>query len=363
MAVQTIQAIHATPRRGVFAVTGGGSLLVSQLLAAPGASATVLEVHIPYAEQALREFLNATPEQACSAQTARALAMRCLMRARTLGGDFGFAITASLATNRPKRGRHRAHVAFHDAERLLAWEFGLNDDAWAHGRERRALEEQQVAAFALRALAFCLGVADEPGTAGDLALGGPYAPVVLGERSHYPRRSFKALLPGAFNPLHDGHRAMREDAARRLGTAVAFELCVANVDKPPLDYFELNRRLGQFDEAQVVVTSTPTFDAKARAFGGAVFVLGADTLRRVAEPRYYGGVGDRDRAVEVLRTLGCSFLVYGRVDEGGIFRTLADLALPPALAALCTGVSEAEFRYDLSSTTIREFEACKQQRP
>ena len=359
MAVQpelAIQAIHATPRRGVLAVTGGGSLLLSQLLAVPGASATILEAHIPYAEQALREFLNAKPEQACSPQTARGLAMRCLVRARALGGDFGFAITASLATNRSKRGRHRAHVAFHDAERLWAWECGLNNGPAlaAHRRQQRAREERRVAAFSLRALAFCLGVADEPSIAGDLALGGPYAPVVLGERSHHPERPFQALLPGAFNPLHDGHRAMREDAMRRLGTAVEYELCVANVDKPPLDYFELNRRLDQFDAAEVVVTSTSTFDAKAKAFGGAVFVVGADTLRRVAEPRYYGGVGARDQAVETLCMLGCSFLVYGRIDEGGTFRALSDLALPPALAALCTGVPEAEFRYDLSSTMIRE---------
>ena len=355
MSAQPIQAIHATPRRGVFAVTGGGSLLLSQLLAVPGASATVLEAHIPYAERALREFLNAEPEQACSARTARALAMRCLVRARALGGDFGFAITASLATNRPKRGRHRAHVAFHDAERLRAWEFGLDGDApSAYGREQRAREEQRLAAFALRALAFSLGAADEPEIVGDLALGGPYAPVVLAERSHYPERPFKALLPGAFNPLHDGHRAMREDAARRLGVAVHFELCVVNVDKPPLDYFELNRRLGQFREAEVVVTSTPTFVAKAKALGDVAFVVGVDTLRRVAEPRYYGGVQARDSAVEALRALGCSFLVYGRVDERGTFRALADLALPPALAALCTGVPEAEFRSDLSSTLIRK---------
>ena len=354
MSAQTIQAIHATPRRGVFAVTGGGSLLLSRLLAVPGASATVLEAHIPYAGQALREFLSAKPEQACSAPTARALAMRCLVRARALGGDFGFAITASLATDRPKRGRHRAHVAYHDAEQLRAWEYSLDDARSAHGTERRAREEQQVAAFALEALAFSLGVADEPGKGGEVALGGPYAPVVLAERSHYPQRSFEAVLPGAFNPLHEGHRAMREDAARRLGVAVDFELCVANVDKPPLDYFELNRRLSQFREAEVVVTSTPTFAAKAEALGGVAFVVGVDTLRRIAEPRYYGGVQARDDAIGTLHRFGCSFLVYGRIDERGAFRTLSDLALPPALAALCTGVPEAEFRRDLSSTLIRE---------
>ena len=184
-------------------------------------------------------------------------------------------------------------------------------------------------------------------------MGGSFAPVVLGERSHHAARTFEAVLPGAFNPLHDGHRAMRNDAEKRLGAAVGFELCVANVDKPPLDYFELNRRLRQFHEEEVVVTSTPTFVAKARALGGVVFVTGADTLARIAEPCYYGSVRARDRAIEELRALGCSFLVYGRVDVHGAFQTLADLVLPSGLADLCAGVPEAEFRSDLSSTAIR----------
>ena len=348
-------AIHGTPRRGVLAVAGGGSALLSELLTVPGASSTVLEAHVPYAEQALQEFLGGKPAQACSASTARALALRCLLRARTLGGHFGFAITAALATNRPKRGRHRAHVAYHDAELLRAWELELNDsvlDALV-GADRRAREECLVAAFALEALAFSLGAGDEPSIAADVASGGPYAPVVLGERSHYSACSFNAVLPGAFNPLHSGHRAMREDAAKRLGTAVGFELCAVNVDKPPLDYFELNRRLRQFHDNEVVVTSTPTFVAKARALGSVVFVVGADTLARIAEPRYYDGLQARDRAIEELRALGCRFLVYGRVDGHGAFQTLDDLALPPSLASPCTGVPEAEFRYDLSSTALR----------
>ncbi len=370
MAPALVAAIHATPRRGVLAVTGGGSALLSELLTVPGASRTVLEAHVPYAEQALREFLGGEPEQACSAPTARALAMRCLMRARVLGGDFGFAITASLATHRPKRGAHRAHVAFHDADALRTWEFGLHDgqrhariehasaapigDRCApHGSGERAREERLLTDFALQALAFSVGAADEPCVVGELAVARPFAPVVLGERTHHAARRFEAVLPGAFNPLHDGHRAMRDDAARRLGTAVGFELCVANVDKPPLDYLELNRRRRQFRDEEVVVTSTPTFVAKAKALGSVVFVVGVDTLARVAEPRYYGGVRARDQAVADLRALGCSFLVYGRVDMHGAFRTLADLALPPALAELCTGVPESEFRSDLSSTAIR----------
>src|SRR5207245_755539 len=42
------------------------------------------------------------------------------------------------------------------------------------------------------------------------------------------------LLPGSFNPLHLGHTTLADIAAKRLGSPVAFELSIANVDKPEL---------------------------------------------------------------------------------------------------------------------------------
>ena len=149
-----------------------------------------------------------------------------------------------------------------------------------------------------------------------------------------PSDDFDAVLPGAFNPLHDAHRAMRADAARRLGRPVGYELCIANVDKPRLDYLDLNPRLAQFARDEVVVTNTPTFVAKARALGGGIaFVVGVDTLVRIAAARYYGGAEARDAAFAELAAMGCTFLVYGRADDHGAFKTLAETTLPPALAA------------------------------
>ena len=171
-----------------------------------------------------------------------------------------------------------------------------------------------------------------------------------------------AVLPGAFNPLHHGHRAMRADAAQRLATDVGYELSIANVDKPPLDYIELSRRLAQFAEQDLVVTNAPTFLAKARALGGGTFVIGVDTLSRIAEPRYYGGEAARQQALAEMQALGCRFLVYGRCLQG-VFKTAAQLALPDELAAMCGNVPESEFRVDASSTAIRRGEPRHWARP
>ena len=346
-----VVAIHNAPAKGVFVVTGGGSALLSRLLTVPGASATVLEASVPYASQALTDYLGMAPAQWCSAETTRALAMQAFSRANALGGEFGFAITASLATNRPKRGEHRAYLAYQHAQATRVWTLTLAKDA------RSRLEEEDLVTDAgMAALAYSLGIEAAPDLPCEEAFGNAaLAELFRGERQVVAQQRFDAVFPGAFNPLHDGHRAMRADAARRLGRPVAYELCIANVDKPPLDYLDLNPRLAQFDTADVVVSNTPTFVEKARALGGGVtFVVGADTIARIAEPRYYGGTQKRDAALAELEESGCGFLVYGRLGAGADFNTLADMTLPRRLAALCVGVSEAEFRSDVSSTALRD---------
>ena len=276
------------------------------------------------------------------------MAVRAFLRAVELGGDFGFAVTASLATTRPKRGALRAHLAFQDALSTRTWRLTFEGTAG----DRRE-QERTLAAVAVEALAHALGVGDAPRVAGNHAQGDKkLAELMLGKRARIGDAVLAAVLPGAFNPMHDGHRRMRTDAKRRLGRGVSYELSIANVDKPPLDYHELNTRLGQFDAGEVVLTNAPTFLDKARTLGGVVFVVGADTMRRVAESRYYGGAEQRDVAIEELAALGCRFLVYGRLD-GGVFTTLSDLTLPPSLEAISSGVPESEFRIDLSSTARR----------
>ena len=163
----------------------------------------------------------------------------------------------------------------------------------------------------------------------------------------------RCLLPGSFNPVHEGHRRMLATGAARLraGARAAFELAIVNPDKPPLSPEDAAARLAGFagDEA-VWLTRSPTFPEKARIFPGATFAVGVDTIARIAEPRYYGGPEGLARAIALLGQ--CRFLVFGR-RAGTRFATLASTALPEALRALCDGVSEAEFRADISSTELR----------
>ena len=163
-----------------------------------------------------------------------------------------------------------------------------------------------------------------------------------------------AVLPGSFNPLHEGHRRLAKVAGELLQVAVAFELSVTNVDKPPLAAADVRGRLAQFaGDACLELTRAPTFVEKSRLFPGTAFVVGADTAERIVAPRYYGGDAGMTAALQEIADRGCRFLVAVRAGAGERVLTLGDVTVPPRFAHLFTAIPESRFRVDASSSDIR----------
>lgn len=361
--------VHRSPWQGVFVIAGGGSGLLTELLQEPGASATVLDVQVPYAAAALQQLLGARPDQACSESTARAMAMMAFQRAlelTSLDPDaaaeeevlFGLACTASLATNRQKRGAHRAHLAIQTANRTFTLELQLNGDRRSEEAElETAIWHSLANALDMPKISHKTAGVDQSQMETRCQTAEPaWRELILGDASAHPTRPHdgKLLLPGAFNPLHDGHRRMLAIAEKLTGSRGAFELSVANVDKPFLDYQEIVDRLDQFS-APVWLTHLPTFLEKARHFRGARFVVGIDTLLRIADDAYYASEQAMNLAFEEFADLKTGFLVFGRNLEQGSFKVLDDVLhhLPERLCELCTGVDAATFQDPISSTELR----------
>jgi nicotinamide mononucleotide (NMN) deamidase PncC len=366
-----ITSLHATSTRCILAVTGGGASVAGQLLSVAGASRTILEIQVPYSDEALAEFLGRRPDSYCSADTARAMASRAYDRARWMAPGLpviGISCTASLRSDRPKKGDHRFHLAARASRSVVTRSVTLVKDA-----RSREEEDVVVSAAILNLLAETVGI-NERVPAGLLPdehivadteasgllsafLSGKLACLRIepdGRIAENVERPL-VLLPGSFNPLHHGHVALAAITAAWTRQPVCFEMTVENADKPALDDAEVRHRLAQFAwQAPIWLTRAATFPAKARLFPGATFVVGADTAARIVDPRFYGG-SDTARDIELaeFRLRGCRFLVAGRADANGRFLGLEDLVIPEGVRDLFSGIPVEQFRLDVSSTELR----------
>ena len=160
------------------------------------------------------------------------------------------------------------------------------------------------------------------------------------------------LLSGSFNPLHHGHRQLRQLAEQKLNGPVHYELPMRNADKPPLDYLSLHTRLLQFEGEPVLISTAATFVEKSEEFPNVTFIVGADTAIRIIDPRFYEGEAGMTSAFELLAERRCRFLVAPRRINGQLLDA-REVALPSEARTLFEFLTPEEFCLDVSSTELR----------
>ena len=282
----------------------------------------------------------------------------------------GVSCTASLASLKLKRGEHRIWVATETATGSRVVSLVLKK-----GLRSRIEEEAITADLLLYAISDACGQTppnlpnlniDETIAIEFESLPDSIAQLRSGNRAvvwSFPDGSLsdtvpeppRGILSGSFNPLHLGHRRLRSVAENQLEGPVYFELPLINADKPPLNSFDIEQRRQQFDDSPVALTAAPKFVEKARLFPGTTFVIGYDTAVRILEPRFYRDSEQEVRAaLEAVGSLGCHFLVAGRLTES-VFRSISDLPIPADFHDLFLAIPEERFREDISSSNIRNF--------
>ena len=368
-----VQLIHDMPTQVVLAISGAGHSALSHLLDVAGASRTLLEGIIPYCNAAFDDFLGDRPDQYVSAKTARRMAGRAYTRARHLTeGEqavIGVGCTATIATDRIKRGDHRAHIVLWQPEQLIELYLLMEKE-----KRTRSEEEDLVGRVILNVIAQGCNLQERVALAIDdndlleintIDYNAPIDALINGNAHFigtqadgmlYPTgQTPMVILSGSFNPLHEGHLGMARAAEQLLGERATFELSAVNVDKPPLPAPIIRDRMGQFaGQATILASDAPTYLGKAQLYPGATFVVGYDTAVRIFAPRYYGN-SERQMldALQTIRDLGCHFLVAGRIDESGNFRSLNEITIPTGFESLFTAIPEQIFRRDISSTELR----------
>lgn len=366
-----VNRIHDRPTQLVLEFTGAGAVALAWLHSVGGSSRTVLEASDRYSPGALIDLIGYTPDRYTGLETSRAMAGKALARARELAAAgtpvIGIGASATIATDRLKKGEHRAAVVLAGALGLQGFELTLEK-----GSRVRLAEEELVSRLILNAIARGKGLLKsvEPGLLDSEGLTETFEPAaelekfIQGETGSVmqlpdlslaePPTGKLLILSGSFNPLHHGHTGLAQAAGSYLNQPVHFELPLVNADKPEVALAEVQPRSSQFAGlGPVLLTRAPLFVDKARLFPGSTFIIGVDTATRLLDERFYGSADSRQAAFAELDELGARFLVAGRKKPDG-FAVLTDLGIPGPLKHLFSELPEDEFRVDISSTELRQ---------
>ena len=179
------------------------------------------------------------------------------------------------------------------------------------------------------------------------------------DKLQLPERA--VILAGSFRPLHRAHRTLLSVATNIAGNnpLPCFEISLQNVEKATIAKDDLIERLTQFNHQSdvVILTCAATFLEKARLMPGATFAIGYDTAIRLFDDRFYqpseDAVSPSLHAMSEIRSLGCRFIVGGRHDTEGEFKTLHHINFPQQLSDMLTAIPENDFADPISSTLIR----------
>ena len=364
--LEIIKKVHSSPYRFVLVSSGGGTNAISEILKVPGASTSVLEAYVPSAKESLDYYLLKQPDHYCSLDTTLSMAAKAYSAAKKIDPDtnpkylLGIAVTASLATNYSKKGEHKFFIAIQTYKYSSSFSY-----SFIKGELTREEEEQVVTDHIINAISQSCEVQSK----------------IISENSSLVVKTVEAqknwvklvdnkidfvsssnripelIFPGSFNPFHSGHQSMSELAEKKTGLGLAYEICIQNADKPPLSYHEIEKTLNQFNHGhEWVLTKAGKFTDKAELFPNSVFIIGADTLTRILDEKFYLNRQDMLNQLDLFNSHNINFLVFGRKIRDS-FISLKSVSIPEHIAKRFSGFGEEIFRDDISSTLIRKEES------
>jgi len=338
-----VDAIHATNKKDgnriISTITGGAFSSISYLMSRPGASSSILQLNCPYAQEATIKYMEEPTESFASLKAANELSITSLKQCRDLLEQkytfIGVGVTAALATNRWLKGDHRMHIVI--TTDINRFTFSLNlykghppDPETPEKLFRtRAQEDELCGKLVIFSIAYICKIIpltffenliqenflnimdkydfnDEVFNNPIFRLLNSKIPEISDLRHEVvnsvlvvddkyiinPTLKNIVILPGSFNPIHDGHISMLQNACALNHTDGIFEMCVVNADKPPLSFDEIIARIATFNSKPVVLTNAPLFTDKDKLFPGVSYAIGVDTAIRLINPKYTHGDGD-----------------------------------------------------------------------
>lgn len=330
-------------RRLFFVASGAGSRFQHDLWMVPGTSGFLVGTAFPYAQDDTNEFLGFKPEKYCSREEALQLAMEAYMRARRnpTGKAIGLAMSAAVASSDgpPRRGEHRVYVAVISSDGCYLMKKTLDKNP-GYGRAQRARDDGAANLAAEDMLRIALGEwtfddaveANAPGSSEltteiervedaelqEIFFKHPFFGQGGGRGVQAPA-DMTVFYPGAFNPLHDGHRHIMHNVGN--GTDATYVVNVDSVHKPALSICKMLEVAAQFRterlewrQGSVLFTrGEALFIDKFKRHPESFFVVGVDTFERMLDPTW--GVVPRE-VLMVIHDYNINLWVCDRIVDG-----------------------------------------------
>jgi nicotinic acid mononucleotide adenylyltransferase len=387
-----IKALHESPFMVCMVSAGATGEMVQNLWSVPGSSNTIFDATFLSHRVRTMRFLSVPKGEQhdfrfCSDVTALRLAAECYVRGKEaieqegiLRPVVGVGMTATCKTDRPQKGAHRVHIAL----RTDRGSFSLyaEFDKETLDREQQGRLCDLLALNALLKLTGCGGWAfTEPGVTYPKAVADGS---VVRDASYLVdawRRSMLCLLPGgssfqfdsvaemgssferylnpedhiifpgSYRPLHHGHLYTADLAAQMTQKQVVFQMTAVHPDKGIADDATLLARAGQFAyrDRVLLMREGALYLEKAKLLPGFSFIIGADAVYGLLNPKYYDGEQGVLDMLDTFQRLKTRFYVSARL-VNGTFRTLEQIPIPSMHRNLFTSIGG---RCDMSSTQRR----------
>jgi nicotinamide mononucleotide (NMN) deamidase PncC len=345
--------------------TGAGASLQNVLWEVPGSSSYLSGGSFPYSAQEQEELLGFMPEQFCCQETAIDLASTAYMKAYSFNGKraVGIGLTASVSTEVVHRGDHRVFACVMTDDKTILSSHTFEKGA---GIEDRKADNRLCDVLALALLRKALGISEDPPPFRDVSAlakerfflrpfftnSGKRLVEIPKPESRYDFGSY-ALMPGAFNPPHQGHFGIAHQMFVSYGKQVIFEITAEPPHKEALTVQQLLQRAKLLQGHDRVFTQAlPLYLDKARAFPGMPLVLGVDAMQRMLDPKW--GL-NAQYMLEELKQLNTHLYVNGRIIKGElVIREDIEKNLPSFQADMFHWISHTiRGHWDYSSTAIR----------
>ena len=305
------------------------------------------------------------PEHFCSEEAAIDLASAAYMKAYRFGGKkpVGLGITASVASTEIHRGDHRVFGCVITNDTVILNQYTFQKATGEFARTQDGLgcdllgENLLIEALRLDEAAPVITtkekIAFNTEKVRERFFQRPFFTADGRRHKKMPQDNRWAMMPGTFNPPHEGHFGAAESFRHSQGRHVVFEIGTNPPHKKVPSVQDLLQRAKMLKGHDVLFsTDMPMYIEKAVQFHGMPFIVGADTMLRILDPKW--GV-DPIQVLNDIWGYGNDFYVIGR-EVDGKFVTRDDIvnSLPEKYRDKFGGIIlPLEGRWDVSSSALR----------